>query len=155
MQTALSIIENLLRQFISSNTKMIDELYESMAGSQTRRNLTDGLNNLLSLCSAFGKTYVVVDALDECSPDQRKLLLPIFRSFQNSSIKVFVTSRQHVQDVERAFGGQARIEIKATESDLRSYVTNQIEKDEDLAELLTDDLKMKIVDNTAGGADGM
>jgi hypothetical protein len=99
--------------------------------------------------------FVVFDALDECNPDQRKLLLPVFRLLQQSGVKIFVTSRHHAQDLERAFTDQNRIQIRATESDHREYTENQLEDDEDLMDLLPDDPRSNIVSTIASKANGM
>lgn len=160
LQTALGIVANLVKQVVQSKIsffKPLQELYENMISKSihARPNLKDLESLLLSACDTFGRSYIVVDALDECALDQRKLLLPLFQSLREASIKVFVTSRRHAQDVERAFCDHTRVEIRATESDLQDYVTNQIEDDEDLTDLLPDELKTKIVSSISNGARGM
>ncbi|KAI9774836.1 MAG: hypothetical protein M1840_000052 [Geoglossum simile] len=157
-QTASSLIANLVKQFVllkDTFFKPLEELYENLTQGKMKPNLKDLESLILSICKTFGRSYIVIDALDECSPDQRKLLLTVIRNFQRASIKIFVTSRQHAQDVERAFSGHARIEIKATEPDLRAYIEHQIEDDEDLMDLLPEDLRVRIVSTIAAGAGGM
>jgi CheY-like chemotaxis protein len=158
IQTALSLVANLIKQFVLSNTSFfrpLEELYESLEARRSKPTMPDLENLLHSVCRIYGTTYIIIDALDECHPDQRKILLPVLRRLKKVSIKVFVTSRQHAQDIERAFQGQPRVEIRATESDLRDYVANQIEQDEDLMDLLTDELREKMISSISSGAEGM
>jgi ankyrin repeat domain-containing protein 50 len=158
IQTAAGLLANLIRQFVQSKTsffKPLEELYESLEARRSKPTMPDLESLLNSVCRTYGTTYIIIDALDECHPDQRKILLPVLRRLNNTSIKVLVTSRQHAQDIERAFQGQPRVEIRATEHDLRDYVASQIEQDEDLIDLLTDELKEKMISSISGGAGGM
>jgi hypothetical protein len=158
LQIASNLIANLCKQLILRKPTLFNRL-EAIYKDLTERRLNPGLATLedllLSVCSTLTKPYVVVDALDECSPDQRKILIPILRNLQNASVKVFVTSRSYARDVDRALSNQVRIDIQATKSDLREYIVHQIEDDEDLMELLTDDLRSKVVSTIVDGAGGM
>ncbi|KAN0114628.1 Ankyrin repeat-containing domain protein [Hyaloscypha variabilis] len=158
IQTAVSLLANLIRQFVQSMKsifKPLEELYESLEARRSKPAMPDLESLLHSVCQSYGTTYIIIDALDECRPDQRKILLPALRRLNNASVKVFVTSRQHAQDIERALQGQPRIEIRATEHDLRDYVASQVEQDEDLMDLLTDDLREKMISSISSGAGGM
>jgi NACHT domain len=135
--------------------KPLEELYENLTARKGKPNLKDLESLILSICRSFGRSYIIIDALDECSPGERKLLLTTIRNLQKASIKIFVTSRQHAQDVERAFSGHVRVEIQATEKDIRAYIEHQIEDDEDLMDLLTEDLRARIVSTIAARAGGM
>jgi hypothetical protein len=153
------MIASITRQFIESMTdffKPLQELHETLTSrGQRNPSLKDLEHLLISVCDTYDASYVVFDALDECSSDQRKLLLPVFRLLQKSGVKIFVTSRCHAQDLERAFSDQSRIDIRATESDLRDYAENQLEDDENLMDLLPDDLRSNIVTTIASKANGM
>ena len=88
----------------------------------------------LALIQQFGRIFFVLDALDECTPDQRKDLCEFILSLTTSTsqgiVKLFVTSRKE-SDIERAFQQKSipTIEVKAAKvnKDIKAYVEAQIE----------------------------
>ena len=90
----------------------------------------------LAIIRQFGRRiFFVLDALDECTLDQRKDLCEFILSLANPTssqgvVKLFITSRKE-SDIERAFQQKSfpTIEVEATKvnSDIRVYVEAQIE----------------------------
>lgn len=92
----------------------------------------------LAIIRQLGRVFFVLDALDECSVDQRKDLCDFILSVANTTsigtcqgiVKLFITSRKEL-DIEQAFQQEfvSTIEIAAAKvnSDIEAYVKAQIE----------------------------
>ena len=116
----------------------LQEVYEHHYRNDSQLDYKELRNLFLAVMQQFGCVYFVVDALDECTPDEReglcKFLLSITdiasTSTSQETVKVFITSRRE-SDIERAFQqkGIPTIEIEATkvDSDIEVYVKAQIE----------------------------
>ena len=86
----------------------------------------------------FGCVFLVLDALDECTPDQRRDLAKFILSIASSTsaspgqevVKFFVTSRKEV-DIEQAFQQKfiptIEVETAMVDSDIKIYVGAQLE----------------------------
>ena len=121
----------------------------------------------LAIIQQFGRIFFVLDALDECTLDQRKDLCDFIFSITNTAststsgiVKLFVSSRKE-PDIERAFRQKSipRIEVAATkvDKDIEVYVKAQIElrlQDERLV-LRDMTLKDKILSALTKKAGGM
>ena len=91
----------------------------------------------LAIIHRFGRIFLVLDALDECTLDQRKDLCRFILSLANTTttgpsqgvVKLFVTSRKE-SDIERVFQRESipTIEVEATKvnEDIEVYVNAQI-----------------------------
>lgn len=68
--------------------------------------------------------FLVFDALDEC--DQRKGLLPLLHRMGKGGANLFVTSRQHPEDIQASFHSSAKIKLSAQDNDIRIYIEQKI-----------------------------
>lgn len=83
----------------------------------------------------FEKVFLVLDALDECTPDQRRELFEVLGGLvspthsNSGNVKLFVTSREE-PDIKREFQNfpVIPIEAKKVDEDLESYVTAKIDQ---------------------------
>ena len=121
----------------------------------------------LAIIQQFGRIFFVLDALDECTLDQRKDLCDFIFSVTNTAststsgiVKLFVASRKE-PDIERAFRQRSipTIEVAAAkvDNDIEVYVKAQIElrlQDERLV-LRDMTLKDKILSALTTKAGGM
>ena len=92
----------------------------------------------LAIIQHFGRIFFVLDALDECTLDQRKALCefffdmasPLSNGISQGIVKLFITSRRK-SDIERIFQQKLipTIELEATkvDHDIEIYVRAQIE----------------------------
>lgn len=117
-------------------------------------------NIFLAIIRQLGHVYFVVDALDECSLDERenlcKFLLSITTDTKQGLVKLFVTSRRE-SDIEQAFQQKVipTIEIEAAkvDRDIEVYVKAQIQLR--LRNGLNTALKNKILSVLTSKAGGM
>ena len=113
----------------------LQEVYEKHYKNHGQPKYDELRNIFLESIQQLGCVYFVVDALDECTLDDRKNLCKFFLSITESStsqktVKLFVTSRKE-PDIEQAFQQQVipTIEIEAAKvnNDIEVYVKAQIE----------------------------
>lgn len=158
-QTASNLTACLIRQILGrprTLPQQVEELYSKL-GKEKRRPSFDGLSKLLvALCNQSEGTYIIVDALDECEAmDERRLLLPVLEVLPNTSTRLFVTSRPNKEDIIHSFGKASQISITAPELDLRQYVRERLEARRDLVDILSPELKEKIVSTVSTRVSGM
>jgi hypothetical protein len=73
-----------------------------------------------------GSVFVVIDALDECSPDTRQELIQTLRSV-DPGIQLLITSR-YLSDIKEKLGDVSKLDVFAPEEDLKSYAQGCIER---------------------------
>jgi NACHT domain len=131
----------------------ITAIYGKHIRKQRRPSLAEYSELLQSEVRRFSEVFIVIDALDECPeregirgfiPEVRKLL---------PNAHLLVTSR-HNPAIEHEFKKAARLEIRATDKDIKSYVDGRIrEQPEFIREDST--LRSAILDTIIQKADGM
>lgn len=111
---------------------------------------------LLSMTKEFHAVYLVIDALDECKVGEcRSELLRAFQSFQ-ASMKLLVTSRPHLEDLNDSLSHALQVKLRAVESDIRDYVYKKLETRKIKRILGKDEnLKEEVVTSIVEGAHGM
>lgn len=124
---------------------------------QKRRPSFDELKRLLvAMCNKYERTYMVVDALDECEAShERRLLLPVLESLPYASTRLFVTSRPNNEDIVQTFSKANKIIIAAPTLDLREYILERMNERRDFLRRLTPELKERIMTTVSAGASGM
>ncbi|KAI8689562.1 NACHT domain-containing protein [Fusarium sp. Ph1] len=101
----------------------------------------------------YDRVFFVIDALDECGPEDRtELLKQIFRLQTGNKVHLFVTSDPN-PDVERMFANTPSLEIKADQEDVRSYLERSIDALPDFVKedpALKEDIKNTIIKAAPG-----
>ena len=124
-----------LCRIMQSLPSELQEIYEQHYHNDSQPTYDELKNAFLKIIQQFGHIFIVLDALDECSLDQRKDLCQFILSLASTSsdqgiVKLFVTSRKE-SDIEQAFRQESipTIEIEAAKvnSDIEVYVKAQIE----------------------------
>ena len=135
-------------------------LATSNADSAIRRRRRPDLEELkmllVTLCNEHERTYVVVDALDECDAiHERRLLLPLLESLPYGSTRLFVTSRPNHEDIYHVFDKVSQIKITAPEPEIKRFVTEKMEERKEFIERVTPELKNQIISTICTQASGM
>ncbi len=113
---------------------------------------------LLSLCGSFRRTFVLIDALDDCIvTEERSLLLSTIQALQNAPINTFITSRPNLKDIKPQLNQVPQSEVIAAESDIKTYLRGRIESNPIFLKRIARDpgLEDKIVNTIASRASGM
>lgn len=119
--------------------------------------------SLRAALSRFEQAFVVVDALDECSKEERKLLVSFMTGLIRSNphgIKILFTSRPE-SDLEHLLKNSSKFLINAndTTKDIRPYVaavlTEHIGNCAILDGMVKPELQQRLIDTISDQADGM
>jgi len=131
-------------------------LYEELDNGNRRPDLEQLESLLLSLCGSFTRTFVFIDALDECNiMEERGLFLSTLQSLQKASVKIFVTSRPNHEDIRAQFDQVPQVEIVATGNDVKRYVKQKMISNPVFMKRITPELEKKIIDTITARASGM
>ena len=157
-QTPDHLISSLIRQLVEQERSVpadLVSLYQSHATSKTRPSGLELQKLLVSAASRYSSFFVVIDALDECSETSRSTLGPSLHSILPSA-QFFYTSRR-LDSIERMFEGYPCLEIRASDSDVRRYISDRILHESRLARHIEADSSLKdaISDVIVRKSDGM
>ena len=135
-QSAEAMLSSLLKQLATAKTELsyhVLELYRKFTRQQRRPKQEDLEEVIVPTCNAFDRVFLVIDALDECSPEQRRAVLEALKRLHEvQSISIFVTSRPYPGDVKKAFEPFPKIDIEARNPDIRKYVRREIDNNHNL-----------------------
>ncbi|OCK86704.1 purine and uridine phosphorylase, partial [Cenococcum geophilum 1.58] len=141
-----AIIKQLLRK-LPTTPEEISAIWQKHQNEKVPLELTAVNEALRITCRSFNRAYVCLDALDECQ-SFRELLT--FLQQGPSSIRLFITGRNHVQPfVRKMFEHAQTIRIEAKDSDIRMLIQKYINEDRDkepdiMDETLEQDIIKKI-----------
>ncbi|KAK2868085.1 hypothetical protein FQN49_003171 [Arthroderma sp. PD_2] len=159
-QTPSSVLSSILRQILAmipSIPQCVADAYHKVNGSSFPIPLHELEKLILGVTHDIRRTYIIIDALDECSEStHRKPVLSFLDQIlkQNQTVRLFVTSRPFPHDIKAIFQAQPQVLIQAHESDLRQYLYREI----DLAgiqDVVDHSFATKIVDTLVSKAEGM
>ncbi|KAL8670031.1 MAG: hypothetical protein Q9168_005406 [Polycauliona sp. 1 TL-2023] len=129
--------------------------YESHSEKKTKPVYKEIVAILEEVVCCIDTGYIVVDAMDECSEEIRNDVLTTFEALPDK-IRLLITTR-HVDDLIHRYRNCPRIEIRATDSDLKKYIETRIENNKNLARyvLKKPSLRYDIYEGVAFKANGM
>jgi hypothetical protein len=143
-QTVENVIASLLKQLsLQMNGVYIRELYEQCQRGKSRPDLSKLEATLQAVCNRFERVFFILDALDEYEGKRRLPLLTLFESLNQSRCRFFLTSRPHLQDLQRRLRSYPQIEIKAQDLDIELLVQKRVEEDPTLSELVEQNMQLK------------
>lgn len=157
-QTLINFVASLLQQLVGQQSLVPDEvcsLWEEHRRGRTPPGLVEISKLFQSIASVFSSIFIVIDALDECSEVTRNYLIAEINKLPQN-LHLMVTSR-HNASIEQLFSGSVRLEILATDGDVKAYVCTQIDRRERLKKFVQADpsLQEKIETRIADKAQGM
>ena len=140
----------------SNISDALTELFNKSMQHFERPRLPELMAVLNGLACDFLRTYLIVDALDECEYHRhRRVFLPILKQLELGPFQLFVTSRPHAADIRKAFTNGLSLKVLAPESDIKMYVNSRIDQDSDLEVFMEADLRSEILSSVAKSSDGM
>ncbi|KAF1362416.1 hypothetical protein EJ07DRAFT_163659 [Lizonia empirigonia] len=135
-QIAPNLLAAILKQLVQGRPSIaqpLSSLYDHHQPRGTRLSLEETLSALQSVLAAYSKVYLVIDALDECPNRDRN---------SKRDLRLMTTSRA-IPDIAEEFKDMPRVEVRASEADVKRYVVGQIDRftkcvqrDGDLQELV-------------------
>lgn len=158
-QTVENIMASLIKQIslLKKNSDDARRLYEQCQKGKSRPDLSKLEATLQAVCSRFKHVFFVIDALDECEDTLRGLILAQLKGLDQSTCRFLLTSRPHLQDLQKKLRDCPQIIIKAQDSDVKALIEKRIEEEAALSELVEDNerLKATIVDEIKRNARDM
>lgn len=127
------IIRSIYRQVMSTMTTIPDNLSTAWRFSKEGAQQLDdsSILSFLEYEASQRKLYVVLDALDECSPDELATLLKSLQSIK-PEISLLMSSRP-LDSIGQHLGNHSRIEISADELEMEKYVYHRLQHEYTLA----------------------
>jgi Cdc6-like AAA superfamily ATPase len=125
------LIVSLLKQLIQERPSIPDvvkNLYSHHKPKGTRPSPDGILSALHYVTTFYSRTFIIVDALDECQVSHEgrgKFLQEIFNLQAKVGVNVFATSR-FIRDIENKFDGSIRLEIHARDADVWKYLDRKL-----------------------------
>jgi hypothetical protein len=125
-------LQQLLQQQ-SNIPEAFFSLYRSHKTKSTRLSLTECAQELQSVCVRRSTVFIVIDALDECAEGDstREEVLSVLSNVQ-PALRLLITARPHIAEVLNTFKDATRLEIRASEEDIRRYLEGRTEKEKKL-----------------------
>jgi hypothetical protein len=131
-----SIFRVFLHQILSKmplKPNAIEEQYETqkLAGfSHGPMDFEDSLQLYLSVTTTYSTVYIIIDALDECSPQNRRELLGGLQRLMRHPeycFKIFLTSRD-ADDISFALSKYLNLNIKIShnQKDMAAFIEDEI-----------------------------
>lgn len=159
-QTPTNMLRSILRQLVWNKSPLPKEVRELHDAHNTRIGSQPQLAKialvLKSVIASNARTFIVIDALDECqnNDSSRDILLSELLALQEATgLNVFATSRH--QEVEANFNGSLIQEISATTTDIEIYLEEKITMWEKLHNSDLKNIRQLIKRELVQAADGM
>ena len=136
-QSPANMLGSLLRQLVSG----LEEIPEVVVrGFQNEKKAIGGrglqVSGILKMFQAITdakRTFICVDALDECVPEHRMVVLESLRQILQASAntRIFITGRSHIRrEVERRLDGTATFRlIEPTGDGIVNYLREKLRND--------------------------
>jgi hypothetical protein len=132
-QRLVDLLASLLKQLIQKK-RLIPEtmksLYERHKDERTRPSVEEVSNVLHSIVAGYSKTFIIIDALDECQikkGSRKGILSETFNLQARTAANIFATSR-FISEIAKEFNGSVSLEIRASNEDVRNYLKGHISR---------------------------
>ena len=156
-----AILRNLLIKRFVNNGVISDALwnaYRRHLSRRTRPNLEEMTGLLIDELVLHERTYLVIDALDECPEGDgtRQSFLKVLRDLRRLNISIMLTSRFDMS-IRHEFGAGPSLGISADNYDIRTFIQYNLQRHRRLEKFIQRDptLQEKIIQTIVQNAQGM
>jgi Cdc6-like AAA superfamily ATPase len=158
-QSAKHMISSILRQIVDIHLgvpKPVQDFYKYHVTKRTTPSFDEIRQILEAVSKDLHKLIVVVDALDECETRARKDFLSAVHTLRGQcQIRLLATSRfLPAIESHTAFLGKPKLEVRASDEDLESYIRSRAGELHGWA-VSKPDLFEDLVSSTVGAVGGM
>ncbi|KAL7954774.1 ankyrin repeat-containing domain protein [Trichoderma compactum] len=143
-RSEVELISSIIRQLAEQCKPLppaVKAFRDKYLEKRTDPSSEERLSLIKTLSQLFDKTYVFVDALDECPEENRDELLNLLKELE-PHIRLFTTSRPNV-DISSIFDTLFEMKIEAHESDIRAYLEHRITKTSKMTRFIARDQQLK------------
>jgi len=161
-QTVTSMLGSLVKQMISGTGGVPEEIWRALreqneAVSGRRPQLGD-IVKMLQLITSSRRTFIVIDALDECTAVQRYRLFDSLKEIVQKSpgARVFLTGRSHIRaEIETRLTGRViSVSICPTRDDIIRFLRVRLSEDE-APDAMDSSLEVEILEKIPGSISEM
>jgi hypothetical protein len=147
-QTLAAILGCLVQQLAVSAPDTLlpwtEEHYYHNTDTSLLQSIKMALEMLIQACNQFSTTFLVIDALDEAENEsvkhRKELLNAISRLVLSCpNVRIFITSRSHLGDINTAFQYADIIPIRARTGDVERFLVSRLKESQNLQDMLTYD----------------
>jgi len=137
-QTATSMLGSLLKQVISGMERVPEDvsraLQEQKRAVSGRKPQLGDIVKMLQLITSSQPTFMVIDALDECTTVQRFRLFDSLKEILEKSpnARIFMTGRSHIRaEIERCLTGRViSVLVGPPKDDIIRFLRVRLREDE-------------------------
>jgi len=152
-QSATSMLGSLLKQIVGGMENIPEEISQAFQEQKKvvggRRLLLPDIVKALQAVTSSLRTFVCIDALDECGVVHRAKLLDSFKQILDKSpgTRIFILGRPHMRaEVERRLSGRVMsVPIGSSKTDIIGYLRVRLEEDE-IPEAMDETLEADILE---------
>jgi hypothetical protein len=158
-QNVTDLLLGLVKQLVQEQPyipKSVKNLHTYHKDKRTRPSFSEILEALHSVAAYYSRTFIIVDALDECrvsDGSRGRFLLEIFNLQVKTRANIFATSR-YIPEIEKEFKGSMLVDIRASDNDVRRYLEGHISQLPSFV-LRSPDLQEEIKTKIIEAVDGM
>jgi len=153
-QSPVNMLGSLLRQMVSGLDGIPESVVRSFRNQKKviggRGLQVAGILKMFKTITTTKRTFICVDALDECVPEHRMVILESLGQIARESLdtRIFVTGRSHIRsEVERKLGGAAAfVLIEPTGDGIVGYLREKLRSDT-TPEMMTSALEENILES--------
>ena len=133
-QSPTNILSSLLGQVVGGLEKVPAKIVQAFREGKVIGDRKLGLGEIVEMLqdiSSSQRTFICIDALDECLPEYRGELLDSLKQIlhKSPSTGIFLTGRLHIQDeVEKHLDGMA-VAITPTKDDIIQFLREKLRED--------------------------
>ncbi|KAI5816207.1 hypothetical protein BZA77DRAFT_344472 [Pyronema omphalodes] len=167
-QTPVNMIGGLLKQAITASKGVPTDIIETLLKKkkdQQAIEVKDAVHSLSRLLKGFDKTYICIDALDECNETDRRQLIQYLVELSSSSddnesrpIRLFFTGRPPMENYVISHTSVEpeipfMVKLQASTEDITAYIAHKIDEDKTID--MDDGFKKYIVEEIVSASKGM
>ena len=151
-QTATSMLGSLLKQMVNRAGGVPEDIWRALREQREaisgRRPQLHDIVKILQLVTSSQRTFMVIDALDECTALQRFRLFDSLEEIleKSSGARIFVTGRPHIRsEIEiRLAGRVTSISVGPASDDIVRFLRSRLSEDE-TPDAMDDNLRAEIL----------
>ena len=160
--SAVNLVGSLLQQVLQRKRIVSDEMI-SLHNEHTHKRTRPTVNELSRILStelqSFSDVFIIIDAMDECDQAngvRERLLAELLGLQEHASTRLMITSR-FLAGLEMDLHDAARLEIRASDNDIKKYVEDRICNEKRLVRYIKPDRELyeAIVIALVNSAEGM
>ena len=160
-QSTANVLGSLLKEMVDGMERIPEEISRAFQHQKTiiggHRPQLANIVKMLQFITSSRRTFMCIDAIDECSGVEQVRLLDSLKQILEKSpdTRVFATGRPHIlAEIERRLAGRvASVSVSPPEEDVITYLRARLDEDQTpgaMDEILEAEILEKVPKNISG-----